>query len=269
MVKKLFKHEAIAYIRTLLPMYLITLGIGLLTRFVYLFETESTVFSIIGTSSIIAFIVACVVSLVMTFVNIVTRFYKNLFTHEGYLSFTLPVTGAQHIFVKLITGMVSVVCALLVVIVGICIATAGEMTVEIFKAVGYIINFVRPSFEGHFWYYVIECIIAALVFLGMEILLFYACIAVGQLSKKNRVRAAIGVYFGYYFFTQIIGTIVVLVMNALLNTTFYSRILAFIDNHPFATAHIGVLGVTLWSALLGFIYFLVTNYIIKKKINLE
>ena len=171
-----------------------------------IYKRNSIIFSI--TSSIIAFIVACVVSLVMTFVNIVTRFYKNLFTHEGYLSFTLPVTGAQHIFVKLITGMVSVACALLVVIVGICIATAGEMTVEIFKAVGYIINFVKPSFEGHFWYYVIECIIAALVVLGMEILLFYACIAVGQLSKKNRVRAAIGVYFGYYFFTQIIGTIV-------------------------------------------------------------
>ena len=269
MVKKLFKHEALAYIRTLLPMYLITLGIGLLTRFVYLFETNGTVFEIIGTSSIIAFIVACAVSLIMTFVNVVTRFYKNLFTHEGYLSFTLPVTGAQHIFVKLVSGIAAIVCAFIVVLVGICIATAGEMTVELFKALGYLINYIKPHFEGHFWYYVVEFVIAIFVCLCMELLLFYGCIAVGQLSNKNRVLSAIGVYFGYYFFTQLVGTILVLVANALIDTGFYTSILEFMEVHPLATIHIGFWLAIVWMSFLGLVYFLVTNYIIKKKINLE
>ena len=58
MVKKLFKHEFIAYMRALLPMHLIMLGVAALTRFVYFFENESTSFMIVGRSSIIALVIS-------------------------------------------------------------------------------------------------------------------------------------------------------------------------------------------------------------------
>jgi hypothetical protein len=159
MVKKLFKHEFLAYMRALLPMHLIMLGIAALTRFVYIFEEDSTMFNIIGTSSVIALVVSCLVCLVLSGVNIITRFYKNMFTHEGYLSFTLPVTVEQHIFVKLVTGVAIIFANILFIIVGVCIATAGELTVEIFKAMFWLLGKAGEEIGGHFWLFLLELLV--------------------------------------------------------------------------------------------------------------
>ena len=42
---------------------------------------------------------------VLSVVVVVVRFYQNLISDEGYLSFTLPVTAAQHIAAKLAAGI--------------------------------------------------------------------------------------------------------------------------------------------------------------------
>lgn len=269
MVKKLFKHEFIAYMRTLLPMYIVLIGISALTRFIYIFETESTVFRIIGTSSVIAVIVACVVAFVMTFLNIVTRFYKNLFTNEGYLSFTLPVTPSQHIFVKLITGLVSVFAVILLVILAVCIATAGQMTVELFKLAGYFIKHFSAMFHGHFWFYVAEIIVAVIVAFATTILLFYACITVGQLTRKNRVLASIGAYFVYYLITQVFGTIMVIFFTVIQTTHWFASVYSYILGHMFDFIHVGFGVYIVFEIILGFIFYIIARTIIKKKLNLE
>lgn len=269
MVKKLFKHEFDAYKRFLLPIYLILLAVSVFTRILYFFETDTTVFRIISVSSIIALTVTSVVCIVLTFVNIITRFYKNLFTNEGYLSFTLPVTTEQHIFVKLTVGVIAAITSLLSVIIGVCIATAGEMTVELFKVVGYFFKKVPPLFEGNFWFYFIEIVLLVLVALVMSILLFYSCIAIGQLSKKNRVLAAVGAYFGYYLIEQVLGTIFIIVFYALQNTDFYTVILRFMEKNPFEFIHIAFAIAFVIYALLALLFFFITNTIIKKKLNLE
>ena len=191
MVKKLFKHEFLAYMRALLPMHLIMLGIAALTRFVYIFEEDSTMFNIIGTSSIVALVVSCLVCLVLSSVNIITRFYKNMFTHEGYLSFTLPVTVEQHIFVKLVTGIAIIFANILFIVVGVCIATAGELTVELFKAMFWLLDMAGEEIGGHFWLFLLELLVLFIEALAVEILLFYSCISIGQLSNKNRIILAI------------------------------------------------------------------------------
>lgn len=269
MVKKLFKHEFDAYKRFLLPVYLILLAVSVFTRILYFFETDTTVFRIISVSSIIALVVTSVVCIILTFVNIITRFYKNLFTNEGYLSFTLPVTTEQHIFVKLTVGVVAAISSLVSVIIGVCIATAGEMTVEIFKVVGYFFKKVPPLFDGHFWFYFVEVILIVLLALVVSILLFYSCIAIGQLSKKNRVLAAVGAYFGYYLIEQVLGTIFIIVFYALQDTGFYTTILKFMEKNSYEFIHIVLAISFVIYALLALLFFFITNRIIKKKLNLE
>ena len=269
MVKKLFKHEFLAYIRALLPMHLILLGIAALTRFVCFFENDSDIYAIVSVSSIIAFIVACVVCLVMSFVNVITRYYKNMFTHEGYLTLTLPVSNTQHILTKVTTGVVSIIVSIITVVLGICIATAGEFTVELIKAIVYIFKQAQKAFEGHFVFYMIEFMILFVVALFTYTLLYYACISIGQLSKKNRVTAAIGAFFAYYFITQIIGTIGIIVMQDFVNTQLFEDIIVFIGRNPYLSVHIFMFGSILITALLGLLYFAVSNYVLKKKLNLE
>ena len=269
MVKKLFKHEFIAYIRTLLPVYIVMVGVAALTRFVFFFEADTTAFGIIGVSSIIAFVIACLACLFMTFVQVITRFYKNLFTNEGYLSFTLPVTSAQHIWVKVITGVCSVVLAFILILGSLCIATAGEMTVEIFKVVVYLVKHIAPLFEGHFWFYFAEVLLGVVVSLFVSILLYYTCIAIGQLTRKNRALAAVGVYFGYYFLTQIISTIMIVVFSMISYSDWFNKFMETVEKNAYAWMHVFILGSILLTALMGALYFFITHRIITKKLNLE
>ena len=97
MVKKLMKFELASYMRSLLPFQLILLGIALLHRFVQLFENDGDAYWTFFSSSTAIIIIACIVTLVATVALCIARFYKNMFTGEGYLSFTLPVTVHQHI----------------------------------------------------------------------------------------------------------------------------------------------------------------------------
>lgn len=51
-------------------------------------------------------------SSIITLIFILMRYYKNFFTDEGYLTFTLPVTPHELLWTKLISGMIwlSLVC---------------------------------------------------------------------------------------------------------------------------------------------------------------
>ena len=273
MVKKLFKHEFLAYMRALLPMHLIMLGIAALTRFVYIFEEDSTMFNIIGTSSIVALVVSCLVCLVLSSVNIITRFYKNMFTHEGYLSFTLPVTVDQHILVKMVTGVAIIAADIIFIILGVCVATAGELTVELFKAGFWIIGRSAEEIGWQFWLYVIEFLVTIVEAVAIEILLFYSCIAIGQLSNKNRIILAIGAYFIYYFATQVLSTVLMVFISVVSYqdwfANFMDHVSVFIIDHPYATGHLFFLFTFVVMGLLGLLYYTITKKVMKNKLNLE
>ncbi len=273
MVKKLFKHEFIAYMRALLPMHLIMLGVAALTRFVYFFESEERIFQIVGNSSITVLVISCIVCLVLSYVNIITRFYKNMFTHEGYLSFTLPITNAQHIWVKVTTGVAVLITSLIAIVLAVCIATAGEFTVELFKAAFWLLGQGAEQIGWQFWLYLIEFIIVVAASMFASILLFYSCITIGQLSNKNRVILAIGVYFIYYFITQVLSTLFIVVMSVVSYQTWFAEMMEsvgiFVVKHPYVSGHLFFLALLVGVAFMCCIYFLITHTIMKKKLNLE
>lgn len=269
MVKKLVKHEIIAYMRTMLPMQLILLGIAVLVRFVQLFESDITAFNIVNISSIIAFVISIIVCLVMAVVVSITRFYKNLFTSEGYLSFTLPVTPAAHIFAKLLVSVMFFAITVVTVLLSLCVATLGDVLTEVIKAIGYLAREFYDSVGVHMVFYILEIIIGAVVLFSASYLKFYACISLGQMAKKNRILAAFGVYFGYYFICQIIATIFIIIINNIYDYLPFDVIYRFIDKYPYGSAHIMLWMVILFYAGISAVYFLVSHCVIKKKLNLE
>lgn len=269
MVKKLIKYEMQSYVRTLLPMVLILLGIGLLTRFVQFFEADTFAYSIIEVSSIVALVISVIVCLVMTVVVSVSRFYKNLFTGEGYLSFTLPVTPTQHILTKLLVAVIFVFISVLAVILSLTIASAGELLVEIVKAISFLADQYFDTLGIHGVFYLFEMLIILILVLSTSFLLFYGCIAVGQMAKKNRILAAFGVYFGYYFACQILGTIFVILISSYYYLIPFDTIAEFANNHPYASAHILLCAIMLYYLIPAVLYFFVTRLVINKRLNLE
>ena len=140
MVKQLFKYELSYYIRRL-PLYFIIVGFtAVMARFVQIFESDVMAYNILLTSSVSIFGIAVLVCAIMTVFSAVTRFYKNLFSPEGYLTLTLPVTTGQHLFVKLTCAMLSILLTAIVALAGVYVITAGDFLVEVLKAVKYYLT---------------------------------------------------------------------------------------------------------------------------------
>ncbi len=270
MVKKLLKYENMSYLRVLIPIDLILLGLAVINRLVQFFENDTTMYSILFTSSIILLIVGCVVSLVMTYAIAVIRFYKNLFTNEGYLTFTLPVTRAQLLWTKLLAALFFTLVTVVSVLLALGIASAGDMFIEIIKAGAFLLGKgAELAGRGNFIGYIVELLLLLPVSIATSYLLMYACIAFGQLSKKNRVLMAFLTYFIYMFICQTIGTIVSILGAVVVTLPWVENMLIWITEHSVQMIHVGLIGGTLLDAVLGLVYYLITNVIVKKKLNLE
>lgn len=277
MVKKLFKHEVAYYLRSMLPIYGILLAIAAFGRVIQFFETANTVYNTVNIIAILSYVVAIIAVLAMTMVFTITRYYRNLFTSEGYLSFTLPVTPTQHILTKLSTAVLFHVLSMVVILLSVCIITAGDVLVEVIKAVAYIVDLIperlaftfkettAAQWQVNIWLFVIEFILLLIAAVVYQMLLYYGCITVGQTFSKNRILSAVGVYFGYYMVTQAIGTVLVIVSQFLPWETFSDIFYAA----PIGCIHILTIGYILLNLLIATGLFLVSRVIIRHKLNLE
>lgn len=272
MVKKLFKHEILAYMRLWLPAQAILFAVAVFMRILLFFENNGVVYSITFGSSVFLYVVAIIAAIGITEVFAIVRFYKNLFTHEGYLTFTLPVSPFEHLFVKVGTAVLFTIMTLVAILLSGMIVASGELLIEIFKAIGFIVNQLFKVLNGlHLTLYAFEITILTIISLVGTFFYYYTCIAIGQMAKKNRVLAAFGVYFGFYVITQIISTVIT-VFIAVFPDAFgvlLQDIEMFADAHPYAFGHILFISMSVISAAFTALYFFVTHLIIRKKLNLE
>ncbi len=269
MVKKLFKHEFSAYLLTLFPLYAVLLGVALVGRVVQFFESDSTSYGLISGASFFIYGVAVLAAWMLTAFFGIVRFYKNMFTGEGYLTLTLPVTPAQHLWVKTLTAVAFEVISFVVILLSAVILVQTDVLIEVLKAARYLLIQIPAPLNQHLVWYVLEFSVAMVISMCAGMLSFYACISIGQLFRKNRVVASIGIYFAYYTIVQILSTIisvVAMIVGPLLPLDQWMQTIAA---HPYASVHIFLCALTPLSLISVAIFFAVSHYIIRKKLNLE
>lgn len=131
------------------------------------------------------------------------RFYKHLFTDEGYLTFTLPVKRHQILSSKLISGFV---CGLLTILVGITDAAIIILTTfrkDIFvegwfdKLVSFIKEIIAEDGLLYLITFLAEVLLIGILVLILGVLFTYLCITfAGAISKKSKLASAILIYYG-------------------------------------------------------------------------
>ena len=164
MVKKLFKHEIVSYLGLLVPVYLILLGVGAMGRVIQSYEADTTIYYLLRGSSLAAFFVTVFAAILLTTIFCILRFYKNFFTGEGYLTFTLPITTTQHLLAKPGVALLAEVATLIVILLSASVLTAGEWFIEILKAANNLLSFVLAETGAlHFGLYVAEFILLLLM----------------------------------------------------------------------------------------------------------
>ena len=282
MVGKLLKYDLKAYFRVLAPAYLTLWAIALANRIIQFFEpsiesmsaglASATAYNIVFYSSVVAMVLAALVVLVLSFIQIIVIFYRNLFSREGYLSFTLPVSTDQHLGAKVIGAFIVELASILAVVVAAVIASFGEMLVECWKAFFYILGMLRAEIveefgAGHFGGWTAEFIIAVFVSMVLNILFYYLCITLGQRAKKNRVLAAFGVFFLFYVVMQVLTTL--FIIFASVNPEFFENIANLIVRNAPGSLHLCMWIAILVSAAIAVLEYFIVRRLINRRLNLE
>lgn len=269
MVRKLYKHEFLAWLRVMSVIWIITLAVAGLHRLLQVFESDTIYYGIISGTAVFVYAVAVIACVVSPEIFGIVRFYRNFFTGEGYLTFTLPVTQRAHLWVKLSTAVCYSLASVVVALLSVLIVTAGEVFTEILKAADYLIAQIPEDISGHLALYILEYAVLMLVAIFSSHLLFATCICIGQLFRKNRILAAVGVYFGFYVISQVVSMVLSIAFVILGETGVLDTALEYFEKQPLPCIHIILCAGILLSALLALVYWLISHSILRKRLNLE
>lgn len=273
MLGKLLKHEIKATGRTFLPLYGALLILTIFTKLVMAIGapdffsdnvTTGPVAEIILGIAFTLYFVLVVALCVMTLVVIIQRFYKNLFTDEGYLMFTLPVKTWEMVFSKLVVGLMwCVVCGLMLVISAFIISLGSFSMLEVTQAISVGYADFHAQFGISFNVILFELMLFFLAGGISSILMIYASIAIGQLFNQHRIIAAFGAYIVITIILQIIASV-------LLAVGVVSNIEVMLEGIDAVNAvQWFINGTTIFNVILCVLFYFCTQYIMQKHLNLE
>ena len=228
-------------------------------------------------SFIMVYILGIIALSVGTTLYFYVRFYRNLYTDQGYLMHTLPVTEHELILSKAIVAFIWKAVSVLVVGLGIgaIVLTFAGTAEDIFREIlpyGHemfdeYVDQVYGGNAGLFLLYVIVMFITGIGSIIYSIFLGYVAISLGQQAKKNKVLASVGIFFGINIAVSIV-------------TNMISQMLMFLmmrismnDDYIPGRAGAFSLGLSFFMALticaLAAVFYSVTHRVMSKRLNLE
>lgn len=262
MLSKLLKYEFKATARSLIPLYLALITISFIEKIFMEIDSNSFFGGIllVISTSIYAFVIAA--SFVVTLVIIIKRFRKNLLLDEGYLMNTLPVKPWENIMSKLILAIFwSIVSGIVGVLSVFILVYENGIFAKIFT--GFYEYFSEGYTQLGILVYIVpaEFIIFIVISLIKEIALIYASICIGNLLNKRKVLGGFGAYIGI----NTIESCIVSIFNFHKETQVILDGVNGVFNGIVISSAIGILT----EMVLLVVYFCITNYILKNRLNLQ
>lgn len=239
MFSKLLKHEWRASRGLLGLLSLMALGVGILatvalrvlTSFSEQMMNSDNPLVMMALLSIEMILPAAVLTVciyaVAVLVLLLYRFYKNKFTDEGYLTFTLPVTPTQiywsslvnMLIWRLISIAVVVAAGLMVVLIGT--AEYGFINMDVLRGmsdVWYGLTALLQKLNSRETAALVLYAISGLVSLLSGLMIPMACVTLGaSLAKKHKILAAFGLYYGVNVVVGILSSVLMFVPTLMLS----------------------------------------------------
>ncbi|MBQ8813675.1 MAG: hypothetical protein IJZ85_04180 [Lachnospiraceae bacterium] len=210
MLGKLIKYDLKANRNLFLLMYGILLASALGTRVVISdvvqeLEGYSNV-GLVAAFLMMSYMVALVTVSTMGYVLVIRRFYHNLFGSEGYLSFTLPVTAAQHFIAKTLSGLIWLFGSMMVQIISLLILFSGVFSRDMFgENMDMLIELYEPMINGQD---LILQLVLAILNSVVSLMMIYFAVCLGQMARRRRILTAVICYFGMSFIFSMIEGVV-------------------------------------------------------------
>ena len=204
---KLLKHELIALFRVLVFFAAAVVVFAVIGRILIAVDTSwaANEWAALLSLLFILFYVFAICALVIAAWALgVSRFYKTLFTGEGYMTLSLPVSPMGIIWAKLLSSIIAMFAATVVSVLSLCIFLVG-LDQNILSEVGLEIAI---SFQD--WFQTIvaaplqffEELLLFIVSIPVSLLLIYACISLGQLFTSHRKLLTFVIVIALYIALQ-------------------------------------------------------------------
>lgn len=290
MLGKLLKHDFKATGRVMLPMYLLLVIVTILGSVLLgsrLLQREALL--PLAVTLLIAYILMLIAIGIITTVYQIVYFYRSLFTTQGYLSFTLPVSPWSLLHSRAIVGFVwNLLSSVSVVASGIVLigAQVGFDNLGIVLKSLFVVDTVINTGEGPatiislsslFGYTPVQLILLMVFFVLItcfyNIATGYGSVALGQLNPRHKVAGAVMAYLCIYMATQIIMGGIMLVVSL-------RSFLGLADSEAeLAAEHINEISQSIYQPLFPLIMliyiiiaaglYIASGIIMKKKVNLD
>lgn len=276
MFTKLVKYDFKSMFRTIAPLLLAFIVVGLLAGFTLpgVDNGNSALVTLAGGVLVILLVGLTVAVYVTTLIVVIRRFYKNLLGDEGYLTFTLPVGPFKILMSKALTAYV---CTFISFIAG-CISYFLLFFVFVTRSEG------LPSFTefieklGHYlgmidfnaWSVVAIFVVTVLVQAYTKIVKLYAAMMIGHQFNDHRVFLSFVSYIVLSVIESVCSQVFILVTGT--SQSLMGDIEVNTANGIFdisGTPSNFLIIALLFDILLAVIYTTVTYILMRDRLNLE
>ncbi len=206
---------------------------------------------------------------------VIARFYKSMFSNEGYLTFTLPVRPTDHLMSKWMIGTLILILDYIFIVIGFETVFSIGVGESIIGTVMTMIEEIKFS-NIELVAMVLYPVIIAFDFIGI----FFLSICLGQRFKR-KIEGSVLCYIAIYVIQQTIGLL--LIGGLLLTGNFEAQSQAGVQVHVGSSGEVTTTydmiygpdsALLMWVLLAiilvqSVVYIVICRYIVNKKVNLE
>lgn len=277
MLKKLLKYDWKSVSLLLLILHGILLVYTLIGRLGIAFglsgagdtmvSSVTTMYGIVAGLYIFVYVLFIFAIVVATYVYLAIRFQKNLFSDEGYLTHTLPVSPTKLIWSKMLVAWAWIAIDFLCVAVSVLLLLLFK---ETSASMGELFQSVFGLLTGKYGTQN-QIFLIILLFVGLiQVFGFYTTLALfsmclGNLFKTHKILGAIVSFFGINTVVSLVSTLLMFLVPA------WSPLWDSVETtNQVSSQQIGFFLCYLVLYLVcSVIFFLGSRYILSKKLNLE
>ncbi len=209
MLGKVLKYDLKSMGKSLFPLYAGLIVLALVLKVISFITDSVSAFKFVYNIMFIFFIILVIGGLFYTFLVSIMRYYKNLYSDEGYLTHTLPVGTNSLLFSKVVSSLVYIVLSVIISFISIIIVLGYNDVVSVLKEG---LEFFSLCFDMSVFSIAMWAIFFLLLSYICYVLMVYAGISLGNMHSKNKIVFSVIYTVVIYYITQMLGVLLIGIM---------------------------------------------------------
>ena len=226
-------------------------------------DSTSTVGETTAGISMLIYVAILMAMFIVALVFAIQRFFKGLLGDEGYLMHTLPVRPWQLIGAKLVCAVVTTFLSVMVALLSILVIFPWDREVvgELFRGLRYVFTHWNVQ-ATHGIIGILEFCLMMMVSFATGFLQLYLSMSIGHLFSKNRVAFSVIAFIAINAVVSTLSGTLLLPLSDVLSDIINSM-------NGVTSFHAAMWTIIAGELVLSAIFFAGTEFILRKKLNLE